>query len=189
MPDRIRGERGETGDTGKTGADGSTGAHGLTGDTGAHGHIGPQGNRGERGPTGDHGQDGVAGGVGDKGTTGKAGADLRRAMLTMFIAFVLVVAVGGWLIAENTKRINENVTNEQRSNAAIQKAQQHESCVRGAAILIQFNTFLEAMSQVEQQGIDSGDAPELTPTRKARIEAYDRARMDIPDCSPQNKEE
>ena len=203
--DGIAGQDGAAGETGNVGAAGLDGAVGETGDRGqtgnrgaagldgAVGETGDRGQTGRRGLTGDHGLDGAIGQTGDAGKTGlrgesgsqgKSGSDPRNRLLTMFVLQIIVVAILGWYAVNNAHNIAENARAAQRADAHERIQQQYVDCSDRAQVIQQFNEFLVSIAKVEQDGIDSGDDPAVTPTRKARIKAYTIAQVGVPVCTP-----
>ena len=100
------GERGPQGDHGEAGKDGITGAAGKAG-TGERGQSGQRGVAGERGPKGDHGQDGLT------GPTGKTEPTTIWFGINRWtyagIAFLLIVAMGGYTTYRTDQRFREQV--------------------------------------------------------------------------------
>jgi hypothetical protein len=182
MPDEKRDDypRGTRGSDGPQGNQGNQGSQGDRGDPGAIGPAGFKGQTGEHGLQGVRGETGPAGAsttgaTGATGRTGKAGGDPTKRLLVMFIFVTLIFTVLAWRTQHNGDKIVDN-----------QREARVEACESGAVVLQRFNNFLESMARVEQRGINTGDLPAATETRKDRIRIYRAGLVPIPNCKKLN---
>lgn len=127
------------------------------------GPPGKQGVQGERGKQGDHGQHGEKGSTGARGAAGADAPYLNRnKTLALFSFVVLAFVLQTVRIEINTSEISEN---------------QHIACTSANRVLVKYNGLLEANIKIERTNKFIDDA-----VRKARIDAYTAARLELPVC-------
>jgi len=149
------------------------GERGARGDQGQHGQDGRQGEEGVHGVRGVQGEDGIQGLPGAQGEPGEPGqppggalrlTDRRLLVLYIFLAAALV------LLAFRAETNSRNIAKNQDRLVTFN----HERCVDGVAILTQFNGFVDAMAEVEQDNESTTDR-----IRARRLKAFEEARIDF----------
>ncbi len=160
---------------------GPKGDHGQAGDTGETGRQGEPGlvSQGERGPTGDHGQRGEAGLTGRAGTAGKAGPDPTRKLLFLFVFLAIIATTYGVVLQQAIEGVNSITERIDRDRAV----DTYEECVSSGGFIGQYNTLLDALIKVDEDGIMLEPEDEkLTAVRLTRIAAYQAGKIELPDC-------